>query len=467
MKNLKVLLAEVNNLKTVVFAFGRMNPPTTGHGKLVSKVLALAKEYHGTAVIVLSHSQDPKSNPLTQEQKIKYARAFFPGIKILGSSSDSPNFISQAKKLSDEGYENLIMVAGSDRVDEYKRVLNKYNGKEFEFKKISVESAGERDPDADGAEGMSASKMREYARKGNFNEFKKGVPDNRSRNIAKNMYDDVRKGMTMEEAFKIGSIIYDADKNKGVVVSIRENSIVANMLDTGKMQIFSLSEAVENANSTHLIKINNGTNNGVKTVNENVQKYLKESAAGTSASVDDLRRIYVRAAAEWRTGSENAANPQQWARMCVESYVCSHGVKKSMDLAVESALFGSTASVDPVISDTGASLVRKKKKKLGEEDYDASLAGAPGASGGMNQAAFTIPEEALPDSKAIRAWAMDKETNKLFSERYGADASKKLIEAAQKMYKQEKTKTKAFTKFRAEEGPPVTGYSKQSIDEKK
>ena len=183
-----------------VFAFGRMNPPTTGHGALVDKVKEVAKANSADHSIVLSHSQDPEKNPLTGEQKLKHARRFFPGANIDVADSENPTFMHQLKKLHKQGVTHVTMVAGSDRVDEYKKLLDKYNGPngEFNFKKINVVSAGERDPDAEGVTGMSASKMRAHAMDRNYGEFRKGIPSHVAPEHAEELYNDVRKAMDVE-----------------------------------------------------------------------------------------------------------------------------------------------------------------------------------------------------------------------------------------------------------------------------
>jgi hypothetical protein len=180
-----------------VFAFGRMNPPTVGHGALVDKVKELAAANKAKHSIVLSHSQDPEKNPLTPEQKLKHARRMFPGANISTASSEEPTFIHHLKKLHKQGVNHVTMVAGSDRIDEYKKLLDKYNGPkgEFNFKKIDVVSAGARDPDAEGVTGMSASKMRGHAIANKFGEFRKGVPAHVDPAHAREMFNDVRKGM--------------------------------------------------------------------------------------------------------------------------------------------------------------------------------------------------------------------------------------------------------------------------------
>ena len=184
-------------------AFGRMSPPTTGHEVLVNKVKEVAAKVGGGHSVILSHTQDASKNPLTTAQKVKHAKRFFPKTNITTSNKEAPNFLDQAAKLHKQGVTHLHVVAGSDRVPEYKEKLAKYNGTHkgalYNFKKITVHSAGQRDPDAEGTAGMSASKMRAHAAAGKFKEFKKGIPAHVPEHHAKEMYNDVRKGMQIKE----------------------------------------------------------------------------------------------------------------------------------------------------------------------------------------------------------------------------------------------------------------------------
>jgi len=202
MKFIDFLIKESKD-RHAVLAFGRFQPPTTGHEVLVNKVKEVAKQHNAEHHIVLSHSNDPKSNPLTAKQKVKHAKRFFPNTNIRTSNKEHPNFLTQAAKLHKSGVTHLHMVAGSDRIPEYKRVLKKYNGSHesalFNFKNIQIHSAGERDPDAEGTTGMSGSKMRVHAASGKYREFKKGVPKHISDGHAKELYHDLRKGMNMKE----------------------------------------------------------------------------------------------------------------------------------------------------------------------------------------------------------------------------------------------------------------------------
>ena len=199
----KDFLIKESKDRHAVLAFGRLQPPTTGHEVLVNKVKEVAKQHNAEHHIVLSHSNDPKSNPLTPQQKVRHAKRFFPNTNIRTSDKEAPNFLTQAAKLHKSGVSHLHMIAGSDRVPEYKKVLKKYNGTHegalFNFKKIEVHSAGERDPDAEGTTGMSGSKMRAHAQSGKFKEFKKGVPGHVTDTHAKELYNDLRKGMNIKE----------------------------------------------------------------------------------------------------------------------------------------------------------------------------------------------------------------------------------------------------------------------------
>jgi hypothetical protein len=212
--------------KHAVLAFGRMNPPTTGHAKLVDKVKEVAKSVGGSHHVVLSHSQDPKKNPLSAKDKLKHAKRFFPDTNLSTSSKEHPTFLDHAAKLHKSGATHLHMVAGSDRKEEYKKKLAQYNGTHegalFNFKKITVHSSGERDPDAEGTEGMSASKMRSHASTGNFKEFKKGVPGHVPGHHAKELYNDVRKHMGVKESVddEFEELITEGVHDKGIFKAV-------------------------------------------------------------------------------------------------------------------------------------------------------------------------------------------------------------------------------------------------------
>ncbi len=187
----------------ITFAFGRFNPPTTGHEKLFDK---LKKVSGGSYRIYGSKSQDPKKNPLNFKQKVKFLRKMFPKhARSIMADANVRHVMDIAVKLYDQGYTSVTMVAGSDRVEEFKILLNKYNGVKgrhgfYDFKDgVKVVSAGERDPDAEGVTGMSASKMRAAAADGSLQTFAKGVPSGYN---PKDLFNAVRKAMGIKESPK-------------------------------------------------------------------------------------------------------------------------------------------------------------------------------------------------------------------------------------------------------------------------
>ena len=238
--------------KHAVLAYGRMNPITSGHEKLVTKVKDIATKVGGSHIIVLSHSQDSRKNPLSATQKVKHAKHAFPGINFIAASKEAPTFFDHAEKLYKQGVTHLHMVGGSDRVDEYKNLLNKYNGTQksarFNFKSIQVHSAGERDPDAEGTTGISASKMREYATSGNYKGFKKGAPSSMSDEYVKQMYNDVRKGMRLHE-----QILAEGVHDKGIFKAVflgggpgsGKDYVLSNTLDGHGMIEINSDKALE------------------------------------------------------------------------------------------------------------------------------------------------------------------------------------------------------------------------------
>ena len=199
MKTLNRFISEAKN-KPVVFAFGRFNPPTTGHAKLVDVLNRLAKKVGGDAMVFTSHSNDKKKNPLNHKQKVNYLRKFF-GKKVKVPDVSARTVFEIANALYSQGYRSIYMVAGSDRIREFDALLKKYNGTKarhgfYKFDEIQIVSAGERDPDAEDVSGMSASKMRAAAEQGDFNTFKQGVAN---KQFADKLYKDVRKGMGINE----------------------------------------------------------------------------------------------------------------------------------------------------------------------------------------------------------------------------------------------------------------------------
>jgi len=197
----KTFLAEEE--KRVYFTFGRMNPPTIGHGKLLEKLATLAgkNQYR----VYLSQTQDKKDNPLMYNDKIKIARKMFPRYaRRIMLNKKVKTVFDALQTLYDEGFVNIVMVVGSDRVQEFDILIKKYNGKKgrhglYNFRKIDVVSAGQRDPDARGAEGASATKQRDAARANDFTTFSQGLPRAVNNFDAKKIFNSVRIGLGLSE----------------------------------------------------------------------------------------------------------------------------------------------------------------------------------------------------------------------------------------------------------------------------
>ena len=195
---------------TIVFGFGRFNPPTTGHEKVIKKIASVAGS--NPWQVFPSHTQNPKKDPLPQALKTAYMRKMFKRYARNIVVSKARNAIEIAVELYDQGYKNLIMVAGSDRVKAFDTMLKNYNGVEgkahgyYKFDSIKIVSAGERDPDAEGVEGMSASKMRKAATDGDYDSFSMGVPTTLSDADKKKLYRDVRKYMGIREERDMGDM---------------------------------------------------------------------------------------------------------------------------------------------------------------------------------------------------------------------------------------------------------------------
>ena len=182
--------------KSFAFTFGRFNPPTIGHEKLIRKVASQGMDFK----IFLSRSQDTVKNPLSPSDKLKYMTKIFKSYASNIMVMPSNMVLELATKIYNMGYRAITMVVGSDRVREFENILKKYNDEKnrhgyYNFDKINVVSAGERDPDEEGVTGMSASKLRDYVKRGDFKNFKRGVPGNLSDNEIKQLFFDIRKGM--------------------------------------------------------------------------------------------------------------------------------------------------------------------------------------------------------------------------------------------------------------------------------
>ena len=200
---LRELFLREDDRATAVFAFGRFNPPTIGHQKLIETVLSTAEKANGKAYLFLSHKQNNKTDPLDFKSKQSYIQQFYPNLAVGDAGANT--IIKALQKIQAEGRTRIIMVAGSDRVEEFQKLLNQYNGKPdkagndlYKFDSIDVVNAGQRDPDAEGVSGASASKARELANKGQEHEFTKiAMGGNKSKFIYNKIQDAL--GVTIDE----------------------------------------------------------------------------------------------------------------------------------------------------------------------------------------------------------------------------------------------------------------------------
>ena len=194
---LRELFLKEDDRATAVFAFGRFNPPTIGHKKLIDKVIDTARKLNGKGFIFLSHKQNSKTDPLSFEDKLGYLQSQYQQPNLEFGNIEANTIIKALQKIQAQGRTKIVMIAGSDRVGEFEQLLNQYNGKPdkqgndlYNFDSIAVINAGQRDPDQEGVAGASASKARELAAKGQEHEFSKIVMGGDSGKVLYNKIQD-------------------------------------------------------------------------------------------------------------------------------------------------------------------------------------------------------------------------------------------------------------------------------------
>ena len=243
--------------ETLTVAFGRFNPPTVGHEKLLDATKRQAKG--GDYKIYPSRSEDPKKNPLSPDEKISYMRKMYPTHdERIVNDEGMRSIFDVLKKANEDGYSNVNIMVGADRQSEFEKLATKYNGELYDFGEINVISAGERDPDAEGVEGMSASKLRKAAVDGDFSAFKTGVPKALDDESAEKLFNTIRKKMGKEKVSETWQFAPKLDW-KG----LRENYV-------GGL-IFKLGDLVENLNNGLIGRITRrGTNHLICVTEDNI-----------------------------------------------------------------------------------------------------------------------------------------------------------------------------------------------------
>jgi hypothetical protein len=234
---------------TLTVAFGRFNPPTIGHQQLMDVAAQAASQDEGGEYLIYpSRSQDKKKNPLDPDTKVSYMRGMFPAhSERIVNDANTKTIFDVLKKAHNDGYTNVRIIGGADRVKEFEKLSNNYNGQLYQFDAIEVVSSGERDPDASGVEGMSASRMRLAASEGDFRKFREGLPQDYPRQQAMELFNTIRDSMNIGES-KIWEIAPKYDFQ-----TLRENYI--------HETIFKVGELVENINTGLIGRIiRRGTN---------------------------------------------------------------------------------------------------------------------------------------------------------------------------------------------------------------
>ena len=222
---------------TLTIAFGRFNPPHIGHQQLMDTAKAAADQEHGDYIIVPSRSNDPKKNPLDADTKVAFMRGMFQQhAGRIQNDVNTRTIFDVLKKAHADGYENVRIVGGADRVSEFSKLANNYNGTLYQFNNVEVVSAGDRDPDAEGIEGLSASRLRLAAAENDYRTFKMAMPDNMRPREVKDLYNTLRMSMGINEEWGIWEMAPKFDQQ-----TLRENYV--------SETIFKIGQLVENMNT--------------------------------------------------------------------------------------------------------------------------------------------------------------------------------------------------------------------------
>jgi tRNA nucleotidyltransferase (CCA-adding enzyme) len=379
--------------KTAVVAFGRMNPPTIGHRKLVDAMLAQA----GDPFLFLSHTQKPATDPLSFEEKAGFAKAFFPEVTV--GDSQVRTFFDAIKYVNSLGYNRLIYVAGSDRVEQFTKLAIQYNGHDdmYKFDDIQVVSAGQRDPDADGAEGMSASKMRAAALAGDLASFTQGVPNP---DVAQAMYDKVRSGMNILE---------------------RVNSVLETLRRLNQIRTIDPSVTRHIVEQINYIKQSFDNDTQSRELNEdNVDAYYDKLGSTTAGGKDkanidkDLMKSAIIKAAK-DNGIDPAIALRVWQK---EGQL---GYQSTVERTGKGSLNGREASFGPFQLYTGIGLGNEYEKK-----YNVKLVDDNTQEGILRQIKFAMAQAAKSGWRPWKGAAHNRPMNPSISEYQGITITPKI-----------------------------------------
>ena len=233
----------VEEEKTIFFTFGRCNPPTIGHGKLMDAMAAAAGK--NPYKVFLSQQQEPGKNPLSYSDKIKHVRKMFPKhARQVTANTKIKTVMDVLVSLHEQGFRHVVMVVGQDRVISFDALLSKYNGTEgrhgfYHFASIRVISGGKRDPDAEGVEGSSASKQRQAATDNDFPLFSQGVPATMNTSDTRKLFNDVRRGLGLAETESFKNHIQLAPVDEA-----RELYVAGKLFSVGDQVVIKATEEV-------------------------------------------------------------------------------------------------------------------------------------------------------------------------------------------------------------------------------
>lgn len=404
---------EVN--KSFAFTFGRFNPPTIGHEKLIRTVASQGSDYK----IFISRSQDAVKNPLSPSDKLKWMQIIFKNYASHILVMPTNMVLELATKIYSMGYTSITMVVGSDRVGEFKSILNKYNDEKnrhgyYNFKKINIVSAGDRDPDEEGVTGMSASKLRDYAKRGDLKNFKRGVPGNLSEKQKNELFFDVRKGMGLSISLASN---FEPQENKIKTLQEFEAKQVRDLYI--REVIFNIGEQVNNTKLDIIGKvIRRGTNYIVlEDTNNNLHKSWIWDCIPVSANKEVAVREYN---LDVDYGFKAVSEIKEEPKLIQEK-------KKKMFGELKKELIKMT-DIKKEAYDIGHDYAQHTSKITpGEPGYDPNYKGTSYKP--------SKPEDNLKQitTQDIEEWASSNETIDKYRERYGDNYKSKIDEVKSKM----------------------------------
>ena len=302
----------------ITIAFGRFNPPTVGHEKLLNRVKSVAGK--GEYAIYPSRSNDPKKNPLDPDEKISYMQQMFPKhSERIVNDPESKTIFDVLKKSNAAGARSINIVVGADRLKEFENLANKYNGELYDYDRIRVISAGERDAESEGVEGMSASKLRKAVSSDDFESFSKGLPKGFGDENMKKLYSSLKKSMGVSEMWMIAP--------KFDWKNLRENYVNEN--------IFNVGDIVENDNTGLVGKIlRRGANYIIAVTEANMmfKSWIKDLSEWTDVSgvPSDQRLVGTDA---HRKYVQSISHPQAYRTVAIKKFINKSREKRAKENA--------------------------------------------------------------------------------------------------------------------------------------